>query len=177
MTFLILCIKLPAPNEHRGSHLCTVGAHTLSMYADAGAVTKREATSFSYPTCNYGSILLTREPGQRCSRAQGLGISGLPPHPRRAGGRCPLVSSFELLLASQGQQLPHTPQVGGVVLVVGKQEALEEGLFWQVVSLVLSTRQKVFSLATVLVHVAWSAPAVCVFVINVCKLESLNVCP
>lgn len=77
MTFLILCIKLPAPNEHRGSHLCTVGAHTLSMYADAGAVTKREATSFSYPTCNYGSILLTREPGQRCSRAQGLGIGGL----------------------------------------------------------------------------------------------------
>lgn len=133
MTFLIFCIKLLAPNEHRGSHLCTVGAHTLSMYVDAGAVTKQEASSLSYPTCNYGSTLRTREPGRRCSRAQGLGIGGVPPHPRRAGGRSPLHSSSELLLASQGQQLPRPPQVGGVVLVVGKQEALEEGLLWQVV--------------------------------------------
>lgn len=133
MTFLVFCIKLPAPNERRGSHLCTVGARTLSTYVDAGAGTKREVTSFSYPACNSRSILLTGEPGQGCSRAQGLGLGGVPPHPRRAGGRSPLLSSSELLLASQGQQLPRTPQAGGVVLVVGKQEALEEGLLWQVV--------------------------------------------
>lgn len=40
MTFLIFSMKLPAPNVHRGSHLCPMGAYMFGMQVDVGAVMK-----------------------------------------------------------------------------------------------------------------------------------------
>ena len=67
---------------------------------------------------------------------EGLAIDGVPLNPHKAGGWSPLLLSSELLLASHGQQLACIPQVFVCLEVswtMGKQEALEEGLLWEVV--------------------------------------------
>lgn len=105
---------------------------------------------------------------------EGLGIGEVPPHLHRAGEWSPLSLPSELPLASYGQQLTCTSQVFVYLVswVMGKEEALEEVVvthpIYQVESLKSSQNMRLCGLIY---------PIAFDFIINICKLESLTVCP
>lgn len=101
---LIFAMKLPAPAVHRGSHLCPMDPH---VHLWAGM--KWEALQVFYLILQLRKHILTREPGQRCSKAGRIWHQWRSHWSWCSWGMVPSLSfvplSSEILLASHGQQL------------------------------------------------------------------------
>lgn len=87
--------------------------------------------------------------------------------------------SSELHLASHGQQLTCMPQVFVYLKVSWTMGSRKP---WRKVcsgkwTLTLSAWLRVLSPDRVLVKVSWSISVTCAFIITICNLASLNVCP